>query len=184
MLSDAKFARGFPRCGDRRLLTWRQGRKAQPCTRGGSFYQGNNGLFGFARHGVEIAQGAKRLDQPVVVVCFPNGGIDPRCVIASRSKRPYRPRSWPGDWKAPAIWATCAGRNSVPARSPGSRRFSLPPNTACPRGPGAGSSLPNKLRRLAAQALLQVRRAFGRQPGIQGEHANHLGRILDRRELI
>jgi len=78
VLSDAKFARGFPRCGDRRLLTWRQGRKAQPCTRGGSFYQGNNGLFGFARDGVEIAQGAKRLDQPVVVVCFPNGGIDPQ----------------------------------------------------------------------------------------------------------
>jgi hypothetical protein len=43
----------------------------------------------------------------------------------------------------------------------------------------------HKLWRLAAHALLQVERAFGRQPGIQGEHAtNQLGRILDRRKLI
>jgi hypothetical protein len=42
-----------------------------------------------------------------------------------------------------------------------------------------------KLRRLAAQPLLQVGRAFERQPGIQGENApNHFGRILDRRQLI
>ena len=43
----------------------------------------------------------------------------------------------------------------------------------------------HKLRRPPAQALLQVGRAFKRPPGIQGEHApNHLGRILDCRELI
>jgi hypothetical protein len=42
-----------------------------------------------------------------------------------------------------------------------------------------------KLRCLAAQAFLQVGRAFERPPGIQGEHAsNHLGLILDRRKLI
>jgi len=43
----------------------------------------------------------------------------------------------------------------------------------------------HELRSLAAHTLLQVGRAFERQPGIQREHAfNRLRVILDRRELI
>jgi len=38
----------------------------------------DNGLFTFARSCVEIAQGAERLEQPIVVVCFPHAGIDPQ----------------------------------------------------------------------------------------------------------
>ena len=54
------------------------GAQAQPCTRGGSLYQGNDGSFGFARRGVEIAQGVERLDQPVALIRFPTAGIDPQ----------------------------------------------------------------------------------------------------------
>src|SRR6266446_7500026 len=46
--------------------------------RGGSLYQGNDGSFGFARRGVEIAQGVERLDQPVALIRFPTAGIDPQ----------------------------------------------------------------------------------------------------------
>src|SRR6266446_4637499 len=57
------------------LVLWAQ---AQPCTRGGSLYQGDDGSSGFARRGVEIAQGVERLDQPVALIRFPTAGIDPQ----------------------------------------------------------------------------------------------------------
>ena len=61
-----------------------------------------------------------------------------------------------------------------------------PPQLLADRGRQPLEHVGHKLRRRhAAQALQQVGRAFERQPGIQGENAaNHLGRILDCRELI